>query len=66
MKILIYLAGKDAEYHILRISINGFMKALEGLRVNDLEKGMIVTSSSAAVSLSTCGSLYVMVVVRCG
>jgi hypothetical protein len=34
----IYLAGKDAEYHILRISINGFTKVLEGLRVDDLGK----------------------------
>jgi hypothetical protein len=35
MKRPIYLAGKDAEYHILRISINRFTKVLEGLRVND-------------------------------
>jgi hypothetical protein len=35
MKRPIYLAGKDAEYHILRISINGFMEVLEGLRVDD-------------------------------
>jgi hypothetical protein len=34
MKRPIYLAGKDAVYHILRISINGFMKVLEGLRVD--------------------------------
>ena len=33
-----YLAGKDAEYHILRISINRFTKVLDGLRVNDLRK----------------------------
>ena len=26
----IYLAGKDAEYHVLRISIHGFTKVLEG------------------------------------
>jgi hypothetical protein len=31
----IYLAGKDAEYHILRNSINGFTKVLGGLRVNN-------------------------------
>ena len=35
---VIYLAGKDAEYHILRISINGFTKVLEGLRVDDSGK----------------------------
>jgi len=34
----IYLAGKDAEYHILRIFFNGFTKALEGLRVDDSGK----------------------------
>jgi hypothetical protein len=33
MKRPIYLAWKDAVYHILRISINGFVKVLEGLRV---------------------------------
>jgi hypothetical protein len=38
MKRPIYLAGKDAVYHILRISINGFMKVLEGLRVDDSGK----------------------------
>ena len=38
MKRPIYLAGKDTEYHILRISINGFMKVLEGLRVDDSGK----------------------------
>lgn len=38
MKRLIYLAGKDAEYHILRISINRFTKVLEGLRIDDSGK----------------------------
>lgn len=38
MKRPIYLAGKDAEYHTLRISINGFMEVLEGLRVDDSGK----------------------------
>lgn len=32
MKGLIYLARKDAIYHILRFSIHGFTKVLEGLR----------------------------------
>jgi len=27
---LTYLAGKDAEYHFLRISIHGFTKVLQG------------------------------------
>lgn len=34
----IYLAGKDAEYHVLRISIHGFTKVLEGVRVKNFEK----------------------------
>jgi hypothetical protein len=38
MKSPIYLARKDAEYHILRISINGFMEVLEGLRVDNSGK----------------------------
>jgi hypothetical protein len=36
MKGLIYLARKDAIYHILRFSIHGFTKVLEGLRGESL------------------------------
>ena len=41
MKRSIYLAGKDAVYHILRISINGFMEDLEELKVDDSEKSHV-------------------------
>ncbi len=38
MKRPIYLAGKDAEYHILRISIHRFTKVLGRLRVDNFGK----------------------------
>jgi len=35
----IYLAGKDAGYHVLRISIRRFTKVLEGFESRTLRRG---------------------------